>query len=323
MLSDDPARLDQLLDELSSLTTEEVSTTGADLDTLSTLELVREMNAEDAKVPPAVGAQAPAIAAAVDGIVERMRRGGRLIYVGAGTAGRIGVLDASECPPTFGTDPGLVVGLIAGGPDAIHRAIENSEDDQDAAAAELAGLGLTDRDVVVGISASGRTPYVVGGLDHARSVGALTVAISQNAGSAIAALADVPIEVVVGPEIVAGSTRLKSGTAQKLVLNMLSTLSMVRLGKTYHGIMVDLQATNEKLQARSVRTVMGATGVGAGEAAAALAGADGSVKGAILVLLTGLAPAQTRSALDRAGGILRVAIEQNGGAPGVAHRAGA
>ena len=169
MLSDDPARLDELLDELATLTTEAAGSR-ADLDTLGTLELVREMNAEDAKVPAAVGAQAPAIAAAVDGIVGRMRRGGRLIYVGAGTAGRIGILDASECPPTFGTDPALVVGLIAGGPTAIQRAVENSEDDGEAAAAELAALGLAERDVVVGISASGRTPYVVGALQHARSV---------------------------------------------------------------------------------------------------------------------------------------------------------
>ncbi|WP_127131911.1 N-acetylmuramic acid 6-phosphate etherase [Georgenia sp. SYP-B2076] len=314
MLSDEPARLDRLLHELSTLTTEAAGPGRADLDTLSTIDLVREMNAEDAKVPAAVGARATAIAAAVDGIVERMRRGGRLIYVGAGTAGRIGILDASECPPTFGTDPGLVVGLIAGGPAAIQRAVENSEDDGEAAAAGLAGLGLTASDVVVGISASGRTPYVVGALQHARAVGAFTVAIAQNAGSAIGALADVPIEVVVGPEIVAGSTRLKSGTAQKLVVNMLSTLSMVRLGKTYHGIMVDLQATNEKLKARSVRTVMGAAGVGADEAARALEAVDGSVKRAILVLLTGIAVEEAPAAIERAGGILRVAIEQNGGA---------
>ncbi|KAE8765080.1 N-acetylmuramic acid 6-phosphate etherase [Georgenia thermotolerans] len=313
MLSDDPARLDELLDELSTLTTEAAGVRRGDLDTLSTLELVREMNVEDAKVPAAVGAQAPAIAAAVDGIVGRMRRGGRLIYLGAGTAGRIGILDASECPPTFGTDPGLVVGLIAGGPTAIQRAVENSEDDREAAAAELVALGLTERDAVVGISASGRTPYVVGGLKVARSVGAFTVAIAQNAGSAIGTLADVSIEVVVGPEIVAGSTRLKSGTAQKLVVNMLSTLAMVRLGKTYNGVMVDLQATNDKLKARSVRTVMRAAGVEVDEAARALAAVDGSVKKAILVLLTDVAASDAQAAIDRAGGLLRVAIEQNGG----------
>jgi N-acetylmuramic acid 6-phosphate etherase len=305
----DPARMDELLDELSALTTESTDPDRGDLDELTTAELVSAMNAGDSVVPGIVAGQAAAIADAVDGIVARMRRGGRLIYIGAGTAGRIGILDASECPPTFGTDPSLVVGLIAGGPAAIQAAVELSEDDTEAAGLALADLDLGPEDTVVGISASGRTPYVVGGLQFARRAGAFTVAIACNAGSAISALADVAIEVVVGPEFVAGSTRLKSGTAQKLVVNMLSTLTMVRLGKTYHGVMVDLQATNEKLHARSMRTVMTLTGSSAAVAASVLEECEGSVKHAILVLRTGISPGDAPALLERAEGQLRVAID--------------
>lgn len=306
---DEKATLTELIDELAHLTTEEPRS-GTDLDTLETGALVRLMNDADQQVPSAVGAKADVIARAVDEIVDRFRRDGRLIYLGAGTAGRIGVLDASECPPTFGTDPGMIRGLIAGGPAALMTAVENAEDDDRAAAAELKALGLRAEDTVVGISASGRTPYVVGGLQHARRTGALTIAIAQNEGSVIGRVADIPIEVVVGPEFVAGSTRLKSGTAQKLVLNMLSTLAMVRLGKTYRGIMVDLVATNEKLRARSVRTVMTATGVSAEDARLALDAVRGSVKEAILTILTGVAPAQAGRHLDAAEGLLRVAVER-------------
>lgn len=306
----DNARLEALLAELSMLDTEAADFERGDLDLRSTIELVREMNAADAVVPGVVATQADAIARAVDAIVERLRRGGRLIYMGAGTAGRIGVLDASECPPTFGTDPSLVVGLIAGGSAAIQRAVEASEDDSRSAATELTTLGLTSDDVVVGISASGRTPYVAGGLSHARESGALTIAVASNPGSVIAGLAEIAIEVVVGPEFLAGSTRLKSGTAQKLVLNMLSTLSMVRLGKTYRGVMVDLQATNEKLHARSVRTVCSLTGISAAEAVATLAACGGSVKQAILVHLSGLTPERAGALLDASHGRLRVAIAE-------------
>jgi N-acetylmuramic acid 6-phosphate etherase len=305
----DPARMDELLDELSSLTTESTDPDLGDLEELTTAELVSAMSAADSVVPGIVAGRAAAIADAVDGIVERMRRGGRLIYIGAGTAGRIGILDASECPPTFGTDPSLVIGLIAGGPVAIQAAVESSEDDAEAAGRQLAALVLKPEDTVVGISASGRTPYVVGGLDFARRAGALTIAIACNAASAISALADVAIEVVVGPEFIAGSTRLKSGTAQKLVVNMLSTLTMVRLGKTYRGVMVDLQATNEKLHARSMRTVMTLTGSSAAVAAAALEDCHGSVKQAILVLRTGVSPGDAPAVLERAQGQLRVAID--------------
>jgi N-acetylmuramic acid 6-phosphate etherase len=300
--------LTALLSVLEGLGTEASTTERGDLDLLDTVELVQRMNAEDTRVPAAVAECAAEIAAAVDGITERFRRGGRLIYIGAGTAGRVGVLDASECPPTFGTDPSMVIGLIAGGETAIRSAVENAEDDAEAAEASLRELTLSENDTVVGISASGRTPYVIGGLDYARGVGALTVAIASNADSAIGAAAEIAIEVVTGPEFISGSTRLKSGTAQKLVVNMLTTLSMIKLGKTYRGVMVDLQATNEKLHARSIRTVSQLAGVGVDEAAAALASAQGSVKLAVLMLATGASAEVSASALAGADGILRDAI---------------
>jgi N-acetylmuramic acid 6-phosphate etherase len=295
--------------ELATLTTEAAGTGRPDLDTLDTLRLVEEMNREDATVASVVAGQAAPIAEAVDAIVERFRRGGRLFYLGAGTPGRLGILDASECPPTFGTDPGLVVGLIAGGHPAILTAVENAEDDTEAAGATLRDLGLGADDTVVGVSASGRTPYVVGGLRYARECGALTVSIASNPGSPIASLAGIAIDVVVGPEFVTGSTRLKSGTAQKLVLNMLSTLSMIKLGKTYNGVMVDLRATNEKLVVRSERTVMAATGADAATARSTLIAANGSVKEAILMVVTGVSHDAATAELSRSGGILRVAIE--------------
>ena len=301
-------RLTTLLAELAGLDTEASSTERGDLDLLSTTELVERMNAEDRRVPEAVAGRTTEIAAAVDGITERFRRGGRLIYIGAGTAGRIGVLDASECPPTFGTDPSMVVGLIAGGETAIRSAVENAEDDDEAAALALRDLDLTERDTVVGISASGRTPYVIGGLRYARGLGALTVAIASNAGSAIGAEAEIAIEVVTGPEFISGSTRLKSGTAQKLVVNMLTTLSMIKLGKTYRGVMVDLLATNEKLHARSIRTVSQLAGVDVDAASSALETADGSVKLALLLLATGASAETAAAALADADGILRDAI---------------
>ncbi|WP_449407795.1 N-acetylmuramic acid 6-phosphate etherase [Microbacterium maritypicum] len=314
-MPNDDNRLHDLLEVLSSLGTEASTTERGDLDLLPTAELVRRMNAEDRRVAEAVAERSVEIAAAVDGITARFRRGGRLIYIGAGTAGRVGVLDASECPPTFGTDPSMVIGLIAGGETAIRSAVENAEDDDHAAEASLRGLGLSAEDTVVGISASGRTPYVVSGLAFARGTGALTVAIASNAGSEIGEVADIAIEVVTGPEFISGSTRLKSGTAQKLVVNMLTTLSMIKLGKTYHGVMVDLLATNEKLHARSVRTVTELTGASVDEAAAALAAAEGSVKLAILMLLTGAGAASAANALHEADGILRLAIAAQGERP--------
>lgn len=305
---DTRSRLEGLIAELGELSTEQLDAGRGDLDLLTTLDLVTAMNAEDRRVAEAVAAQAGQIARAVDGITQRLRRGGRLIYLGAGTAGRIGVLDASEIPPTFGTDPALVVGLIAGGEGAIRAAVENAEDDAQAAAAALRARDLGVHDTVVGISASGRTPYVLGGLAYATTVGALTVAVANNEGSAIGVAADIAIDVVVGPEFVTGSTRLKAGTAQKLVVNMLSTLSMIRLGKTYRGVMVDLQATNEKLRARSVRTLIQLTGAPLADAVRALADADGSVKLALLILFTDASAETAAVALAAADGVLRDAV---------------
>ena len=252
------------------------------------------------------------IAAAVDRIVAAFDMGGRLVYVGAGTSGRLGVLDASECPPTFGVAAGMVIGLIAGGPKALTTSIEGAEDDPEAGAAALRGIGLTASDVVVGIAVSGRTPYVLGALAHARAIGAATVALSCNPDSAIAALADIAISPVVGPEVLTGSTRLKSGTAQKLVLNMLTTASMIRIGKTYQNLMVDVRPTNHKLMARAVRIVMQAGGCDAEAAQAALNRSGSDVKLAILVMLTGLDPQAARGMLARSGGFLRRAIEGDG-----------
>ncbi|HEX6921440.1 MAG TPA: N-acetylmuramic acid 6-phosphate etherase [Actinomycetes bacterium] len=294
--------------DLTTLVTEGWRPEWSDIDTRSTLDLVRLMNAEDARVPAAVASAAAALAAAIDGVVERLEGGGRLVYVGAGTAGRIGVLDASECGPTFNTAPGQVVGVIAGGDGAVSQASESAEDDDDAGAADLAQLTIGPGDAVVAVSASGRTPYALGAVGQARSVGALTVAVTCNPGSPLAAAADHAIEVVVGPEVVSGSTRLKAGTAQKLVLNTISTVSMVRLGKTYGNLMVDVRAGNEKLRARAQRIVELATGCPPEEAAAALASADGEVRTAIVTLLTGDEVTAARDALARAGGRVREAI---------------
>ncbi|WP_336630444.1 MULTISPECIES: N-acetylmuramic acid 6-phosphate etherase [unclassified Microbacterium] len=288
-----------LLTELSTLTTEQVSDDLRDLDTLSTSQLVQTMNRWDHDVPRAVERVLPEIAAAIDGVTQRLADGGRLVYLGAGTPGRLGILDASECPPTFNTDPGMVVGLIAGGDGAIRTAVENAEDDPVAAVNDLESLSLTARDVVVGISASGRTPYVVGGLRHAQALGALTVAVACNSPSAIGDAADHAIEVVVGPEIVAGSTRLRAATAQKLVLNMISTITMVKLGKTFGNVMVDLRATNEKLRARSRRAVMLITGADETQAQHTLQLAAGSVKVAVVMLLTGLEASDAHHAVER------------------------
>ncbi|WP_026553743.1 N-acetylmuramic acid 6-phosphate etherase [Arthrobacter sp. 35W] len=301
-----------LREQLGTLVTEASNDRYPDLAALDTLELATVMNSEDATVPGAVAAAVPAIAAAIDQIAGRMARGGRLIYVGAGTPGRMGILDASECPPTFGTDPSLVVGVIAGGSVAIDAAVENAEDNQEAGAADMAALALGPDDSVVGISASGRTPYVLAAIAEARAAGAYTVGFACNSGSPLGAAADTAIETVVGPEFLSGSTRLKSGTAQKLVLNMISTITMVRLGKTYKNLMVDLRATNEKLRARSERTVIRATGTDPATAAAALASVDGSVKAAILVVLTGLSPEAAAEVLAGHAGHLSKAIAEPG-----------
>ena len=283
-----------------------------DLDRRSSLDLVRLMNQEDATVAAVVGRALPAIAAAVDATAERLRAGGRLVYVGAGSAGRLGLLDASEWGPTFGAPEGQVVALIAGGSAAVTSAVEGAEDDEEAGAADVAGLGLVAADAVVGISASGRTPYVLGAIRHAEAVGALTIGIACNAGAALSRAVAHPIEVQTGPEVVAGSTRLKAGTAQKLVLNMLSTAAMVRLGKTYGDLMVDVRPTNDKLRDRARRIVAQAAGVDDARAEAALTAAGGQVKVAV-VMLRCQVPAERAAALvEAAGGNLRPALERCG-----------
>ncbi|GAA3061107.1 N-acetylmuramic acid 6-phosphate etherase [Streptomyces glomeratus] len=299
--------------ELETLTTEAFRPELADIDQLPTLEIAKIMNGEDATVPAAVAARLPQIAAAIDAVAQRMGRGGRLVYAGAGTAGRLGVLDASECPPTFDTDPSQVVGLIAGGPGAMVTSVEGAEDSRELAAEDLDALGLTARDTVVGVSASGRTPYAVGAVEHARACGALTVGLSCNADSPLAAAADHGIEIVVGPELLTGSTRLKAGTAQKLVLNMLSTITMIRLGKTYGNLMVDVRASNDKLRARSRRIVALATGAGDEEIERALEATDGEVKNAILTILGGVDGPSAARLLAESDGHLRTALEKAAG----------
>ncbi|BAO35224.1 TPA: N-acetylmuramic acid 6-phosphate etherase [Serratia marcescens] len=278
------------------------------LDEMSTLEMVRCFNQEDRKVPEAIEKVLPAIAQAVDLAAAALKAGGRLIYLGAGTSGRLGVLDASECPPTFGVPHGVVVGLIAGGPGALLKAVEGAEDDEALGEADLRALNLTAVDMVVGLAASGRTPYVIGALRYARRLGCPTVAISCNPDSPIAHEAQVAISPVVGPEALTGSTRLKSGTAQKLVLNMLSTGAMVKLGKVYQNLMVDVKATNVKLVDRACRIVVEATGAERAQAEAALAQTGFEVKPAILMILAGVSAEEAQQRLQRHDGYLRAAL---------------
>ncbi|MEW1724918.1 N-acetylmuramic acid 6-phosphate etherase [Streptomyces sp. NPDC093109] len=298
----------ELRAQLDSLTTEAFRPDLAGIDQLTTLEIARIMNGEDATVAAAVAAQLPGIAAAIDATAARAARGGRLIYAGAGTAGRLGVLDASECPPTFNTGPGEVIGLIAGGPGAMVTSVEGAEDSKELAVADLAAIGVTAADTVIGVSASGRTPYAIGAVEHARGLGALTVGLSCNAGSALAAAAEHGIEVVVGPELISGSTRLKAGTAQKLVLNMVSTITMIRRGKTYGNLMVDVRASNDKLRARARRIVSFATGASDTEIESALRETHGEVKNAILVILGGVDGPTAATLLARSDGHLRDAL---------------
>ncbi|GKV89715.1 N-acetylmuramic acid 6-phosphate etherase [Pectobacterium carotovorum] len=278
------------------------------LDQLSTLEMMHAFNQEDRKVPEAIALVLPAIAEAVDLAAASLQEGGRLIYLGAGTSGRLGVLDASECPPTFGVPHGLVIGLIAGGPGALLKAVEGAEDDPALGEADLKALNLTAADMVVGLAASGRTPYVIGALRYAHDVGCRTAAISCNPHSPIAQEAQVAISPVVGPEALTGSTRLKSGTAQKLVLNMISTGAMVKLGKVYQNLMVDVKATNVKLLDRACRIVVEATGAEREQAQQALVQADNEVKPAILMLLANIDVAAARERLKQHNGYLREAL---------------
>ena len=280
----------------------------ADIDLRSTRELVELINDEDERVAPAVRAAVPELARAIDAIVERLRRGGRLVYVGAGSSGRLALVDAAECGPTFGLPPDRVVALVAGGPTALAVAQEAAEDDAEGGAADVQAALVGPDDAVVTLSASGRTPYALGAARAARELGALTVAVVCSEGSELGALADFEVVTQVGPEVIAGSTRMKAGTAQKLVLNTISTVSMVRLGKTFGNLMVDVVASNAKLRERARRAVGQATAASDEEVDAALAAAGGDVKVAIVSLLSGLDAAAARARLDAAGGAVRPAL---------------
>jgi len=295
------------LADLAHLVTEQRRGDLADLDLRSTVDLVTLMADDQALAIAAILAERERIAAAIDAVAERLRRGGRLIYVGAGTPGRIGVLDAAECPPTFNTD--RVVGVMAGSAAALEASREGAEDDAGAGAADVTALAVCADDAVVGIAASGRTPYTVGAVLHAAEVGAVTIGISSNLAAELSRHVDHPIELVTGPEIIAGSTRLKAGTAQKVVLNIISTIAMVRLGKTFGNLMVDVRATNAKLRDRARRIVGEATGVSAEAAGEALETAGGDVKVAIVMLLTGANAATAVDRLDATQGVVRPAVE--------------
>ncbi|MGW7669905.1 N-acetylmuramic acid 6-phosphate etherase [Streptomyces sp. 3212.3] len=294
--------------DLSTLGTETRNERTADLDRMPVTELLSVMNAEDQTVALAVRDALQEIGAAVEAITDSLRRGGRLIYIGAGTSGRIGLLDAVECPPTFGTSPEQVVGLLSGGPGAFVVAVEGAEDEPTRAVTDLDEIGVNDRDTVVGLAASGRTPYVVGGLKHAAAKGAMTVSIACNRDAVISRYADIPIEVPTGPEILTGSTRLKAGTAEKMVCNMLSTASMVRLGKVYGNLMVDVKASNDKLVDRARRMVVQATGTDPDSAAEALRAAGGHAKTAIVMLLARCTAEEAARRLEEANGDTRTAI---------------
>ena len=293
--------------DLDRLVTESRRADG-DYAALTTLELVELMNREDASVPVAVAAEAGPIAAALEAIVARVEAGGRLVYAGAGSSGRIAALDAEECEGTFSTAPGQVVALVAGSQAGSSADREAAEDDGAAGRRSIEELGVSAGDTVVGVSASGRTPYVVGALEAAAAAGALTVALTAARGSELAAIAEHELAVVVGPEMVSGSTRLKAGTAQKLVLNTISTVAMIRLGKTFGDLMVDVRASNEKLAARARRVVREAAGVSDEQAREALAAAGGSAKVAVVALLADLDPDAARARLDRAGGDIQAAL---------------
>jgi N-acetylmuramic acid 6-phosphate etherase len=291
------------------LTTEARNPASEDLDGLTALEIAQLINSEDSKVPAAVAEQADAIAQAIDVIAERLARGGRLIYIGAGTSGRLGVLDAVECPPTFNTHPTQVVGVIAGGYTALTTAVEGAEDRPELAIEDLKNVRLTDGDVVVGIATSGRTPYVLGSLEYAQSVGAYTIGLSCNRDAQITTRCDLSIAPVVGPEVVSGSTRMKAGTATKMVLNMLSTGAMIRLGKTYGNLMVDLRASNSKLADRARRIVRAVTNLSDHDSESLLRDCGGEVKTAIVSHYTGYTSVDARRLLAASHGHLRKALE--------------
>ena len=300
---------ENLLQTLSTLITEQRNPNSMHVDSLSALEIVQLMNDEDKQVPLAIEKCLPQIAQAVERIVSAFQQGGRLVYIGAGTSGRLGVLDASECPPTFGVSPEMVKGIIAGGERALRHPIEGAEDSKAQAVVDLQTIHFSSKDVLVGIAASGRTPYVIGALEYAKSLGSVTVSIASNPNSAMANIVDIAIDTVVGPEVLTGSSRLKSGTAQKLVLNMLTTASMILMGKCYQNLMVDVQASNEKLKARAIRIVMQATDCDKALAEETLKQADQNAKLAIMMILSGLERAQAEALLEKHQGKLQLALK--------------
>ena len=300
---------ENLLQTLSTLITEQRNPNSMHVDSLSALEIVQLMNEEDKQVPLAIEKCLPQIAQAVECIVAAFQQGGRLVYIGAGTSGRLGVLDASECPPTFGVSPEMVKGIIAGGERALRHPIEGAEDSKAQAVIDLQTIHFSSKDVLVGIAASGRTPYVIGALEYAKSLGSVTVSIASNPNSAMVNIVDIAIDTVVGPEVLTGSSRLKSGTAQKLVLNMLTTASMILMGKCYQNLMVDVQASNEKLKARAIRIVMQATDCDKALAEETLKQADQNAKLAIMMILSGLERAQAEALLEKHHGKLQLALK--------------
>ena len=300
---------ENLLQTLSTLITEQRNPNSMHVDSLSALEIVQLMNEEDKQVPLAIEKCLPQIAQAVECIVAAFQQGGRLVYIGAGTSGRLGVLDASECPPTFGVSPEMVKGIIAGGERALRHPIEGAEDSKAQAVIDLQTIQFSSKDVLVGIAASGRTPYVVGALEYAKSLGSVTVSIASNPNSAMANIVDIAIDTVVGPEVLTGSSRLKSGTAQKLVLNMLTTASMILMGKCYQNLMVDVQASNEKLKARAIRIVMQATDCDKALAEETLKQADQNAKLAIMMILSGLDRSQAEALLEKHQGKLQLTLK--------------
>ena len=300
---------ENLLQTLSTLITEQRNPNSMHVDSLSALEIVQLMNQEDKQVPLAIEKCLSQIAQAVECIVAAFQQGGRLVYIGAGTSGRLGVLDASECPPTFGVSPEMVKGIIAGGEQALRHPIEGAEDSKAQAVVDLQTIQFSSKDVLVGIAASGRTPYVIGALEYAKSLGSVTVSIASNPNSAMANIVDIAIDTVVGPEVLTGSSRLKSGTAQKLVLNMLTTASMILMGKCYQNLMVDVQASNEKLKARAIRIVMQATDCDKALAEETLKQADQNAKLAIMMILSGLDRAQAEALLEKHQGKLQLALK--------------
>ena len=300
---------ENLLQTLSTLITEQRNPNSMHVDSLSALEIVQLMNEEDKQVPLAIEKCLPQIAQAAECIVAAFQQGGRLVYIGAGTSGRLGVLDASECPPTFGVSPEIVKGIIAGGERALRHPIEGAEDSKTQAVVDLQTIQFSSKDVLVGIAASGRTPYVIGALEYAKSLGSVTVSIASNPNSAMANIVDIAIDTVVGPEVLTGSSRLKSGTAQKLVLNMLTTASMILMGKCYQNLMVDVQASNEKLKARAICIVMQATDCDKALAEETLKQADQNAKLAIMMILSGLDRAQAEALLEKHQGKLQLALK--------------